>query len=125
VLSSFFAIVALLLAAIGLYGVLHYSVNRQHREIGIRMALGARRSHVLRRIGAEVAWVLLLGSAAGVAAGLLGERFVQTLLYGVSGQEIGTIAAPIFALAAVAFLAALPAAHRAARIDPAQTLRAE
>ena len=125
ILSTFFAVVALLLAAIGLYGVLHYSVNQQRREIGIRMALGAQRSHVLLRLAAEVGWTLCLGSAAGVAAGLVGERFVQALLYGVSGREIGTIAVPISALAVVALLAALPAAHRAARVDPAQTLRSE
>ena len=125
ILSSFFAVLALLLAVIGLYGVLHYLVSRRRREIGIRMALGAGPIDVVKRMAWEVGWLVTCGSAAGVAAGVLSERLVGTMLYGVRAWEIGSIAAPIAALAAAALLAALPATLRAAAIDPARTLRTE
>ncbi len=124
-LSGFFAIVALVLAAIGLYGVLHHSVTVRQREIGIRMALGARPVNVVQRVtGAAVGVVcvgLTLGSAAGIAAG----RLVQALLYDVKATDPEAFAIPALILLAAAFLAALPPALRAARIDPARTLHSE
>src|SRR4030095_6865405 len=82
-LSLFFAIVALVLAAVGLYGVLNYSVLQRRREIGIRMALGAQAGDVARRVTAEVFSMLVLGAVAGMAAGIASEQYVQTLLYQV------------------------------------------
>jgi ABC-type antimicrobial peptide transport system permease subunit len=124
-LSLFFAVVALALAGIGLYGVLNYSVTRQRREIGIRMALGARPGHVVRRVGGDAALIVALGSVAGVAAGVAAGRLVEALLYEVKPTGLDAVAAPVATLALVALAAALPPALRAARVDPAQTLRSE
>jgi hypothetical protein len=124
-LSIFFAAVALVLAAVGLYGVLNYSVTQQRREIGIRMALGARAGHVVRRVTARSVAVVLLGLGCGLAAGVAGARVVQSLLYGVKPTDWDAIAAPALTLLAAAVLAAAPPAIRAARIDPARTLRSE
>jgi ABC-type antimicrobial peptide transport system permease subunit len=124
-LSLFFAAVALLLAAIGLYGVLNYAVIQQRREIGIRMALGARAAHVVRQVAtAKLAWVAV-GAAIGVGAGFGFGRAVQALLFEVKPTDPSTLAAPILTLAGAAILATLPPAIRAVRIDPAETLRTE
>ena len=124
-LSLFFASVALLLAGVGLYGVLNGAVIQRRREIGVRMALGARAGHVVRRVTAEVltpvAGGLILGLAGGVAFG----RLVQSILFEVTATDAISVAAPLLALAAVAALAAFPPAARAVRIDPARTLRSE
>jgi ABC-type antimicrobial peptide transport system permease subunit len=124
-LSLFFAGVALVLAAMGLYGVLNYSVARQRREIGIRMALGARARHVVKRISADIVTMICVGSAVGMAGGLASARFIEALLYEVKATDTGMVVAPIVTLAAAAFLAGLPPAMRAARIDPAETLRSD
>ena len=124
-LSMFFAGVALLLASVGLYGVLNYSVLQRRREIGIRMALGAKTSDVARRITAEVFGMLLLGSFAGLAAGVASERYIETLLYQVKGTDVTMLLLPALTIFAAALLAALPPVIRAVRIDPARTLRAE
>jgi predicted permease len=124
-LSMFFAIVALVLAAIGLYGVLNYSVVQQRREIGIRLALGARSAHIVRKVTAGIFGMVFLGLAIGLAGGLAGGRFVETLLFGVKMTDLGVVAAPILTLLGAAVLAALPPVIRAVRIDPAQTLRSE
>jgi ABC-type antimicrobial peptide transport system permease subunit len=124
-LSLFFAAVALLLAAVGLYGVLNYAVVQQRREIGIRMALGARAAHVVGQIATtKLAWVVL-GAAIGLAAGLAFGRTVHALLFEVKATDPVTLAVPIVTLAAAALLATLPPAIRAVRIDPAETLRTE
>ena len=124
-LSAFFALVALVLAAIGLYGVLHHAVTVREREIGIRMALGARPANVIRGVtGAAIGVVclgLILGSCGGVAAG----RVVQALLFEVKATDPEALTIPALILLGAAFLAALPPALRAARTDPAQTLRSE
>ena len=124
-LSVFFAGVALLLAGIGLYGVLNASVLRQRREIGIRMALGAGAAHVVRRVTLRAIGVVCLGSAVGLAGGVAFGRFVEALLFQVEPTDIGSLAVPIAVLTVAAVLASLPAAIRAARIDPARTLRTE
>ncbi|HYW46717.1 MAG TPA: ADOP family duplicated permease [Bryobacteraceae bacterium] len=124
-LSFFFAVLALVLAAIGLYGVLNYSVVRQRREIGIRMALGARSAHVVRRVTTGMLAMVSLGAAAGVAGGIASARVVETLLFGVRATDLGIVAAPLLTLLGAAVLAALPPAIRAVRIDPARTLRSE
>ena len=124
-LSTFFALVALLLAAIGLYGVLNHAVIRQRREIGIRMALGARAADVLRRITIPLAAIVGVGCVAGLAGGIAFGRAVDALLFRVKPTDPAAVALPLLALAAAAALAALPPAIRAVRTDPAQTLRTE
>ncbi len=124
-LSLFFAGVALILAAVGLYGVLHYSVLQRRREIGIRMALGAQAMDVVRRVSAEVFAMLFIGSVAGLAAGMASERFLETLLFGVKTTDWQILAIPAATLTIAAILAALPPVLRAVRIDPAQALRSE
>ena len=124
-LSMFFAIVALVLAAIGLYGVLNYSVIQQRREIGIRLALGARSAHIVRRVTAGIFGMVFLGLAIGLAGGLASGRFLEALLFGVKSTDLGVVAAPILTLLGAAVLAALPPVIRAVRIDPARTLRSE
>jgi predicted permease len=122
-LSLFFAVIALALAAIGLYGVLNYSVVRRRREIGIRIALGARSAHVIRRMTVGVFATLLCGTAAGITGGIACGRVLESLLYEVKPGDSAMIVAPIVTLLVAAILAALPPAIRAVRIDPVQTLR--
>jgi predicted permease len=124
-LSLFFAVVALVLAAVGLYGVLNYSVTQQRREIGIRMALGARAAHVVRRVTARSVAIVCVGLASGLAGGLAAARLIESLLYGVKPADWDAIAAPALTLVAAAVAAAVPPAIRAVRTDPAQTLRSE
>ncbi len=124
-LAAFFAGVALLLAAIGLYGVLNYSVVQREREIGVRIALGAAAANIARLVTARVFAMVLLGAAVGVVLGMGSVRYVQTLLFGVKGSELSMLVAPGLVLLGAALLAALPAAVRATRIDPAIMLRAE
>jgi len=124
-LSLFFAGVALLLAGIGLYGVLDYSVIQRRREIGIRLALGARADDIVRRVTAEVLSMLALGAVAGLAMGVLSERYLETLLFQVKGTNVAMLAMPVATILIAAMLAALPPVMRAVRIDPAGMLRAE
>jgi putative ABC transport system permease protein len=122
-LASFFATIALFLAAIGLYGVLHYSVLQREREIGIRIALGAAGLNIARLVTLRVFLMVLLGAAAGVALGTASAKSIQTLLYGVKGSDPTTLLLPAAILLAAALLAALPTVLRATRIDPAILLR--
>jgi putative ABC transport system permease protein len=124
-LALFFATVALLLAAIGLYGVLSYSVLQREREIGIRMAVGARIGSIARLVTAQIFVTVFIGAAAGVVLGIASVRYVQTLLFGVKGTDPAMLIAPALVLLAAALLAALPAVLRAARIDPSIMLRAD
>jgi len=124
-LSFFFGVVALVLAVIGLYGVLNYSVIQQRREIGIRMALGARSADVVRRITTGMLVMVSLGSAIGLAGGLASARFVEALLFEVKATDLGMVVVPLLTLLGAAVLASLPPALRAVRIDPARTLRSE
>jgi ABC-type antimicrobial peptide transport system permease subunit len=124
-LSFFFGAVALLLAAIGLYGVLHYSVIEQEREIGIRLALGARVSHIVQRVSSGIAITVGLGTAVGIALGVGSSRYVQALLYGVKASDMTMLALPLLTIAAAVALAAIPAVRRALRVDPVEMLRAE
>jgi putative ABC transport system permease protein len=124
-LSLFFAGLGLVLSGIGLYGVLNHAVIRQRREIGVRMALGARAAHVVRRVTTNMLWMVAAGGLVGLAGGFAFSRVVESLLFGVSATDPGTVLTTILALTAASALAALPPAIRAARIDPAETLRTD
>jgi putative ABC transport system permease protein len=124
-LGVFFAGVALLLAGIGLYGVLHYSVLQRRREIGIRIALGARRARVAQLVSAEVFRMVLAGGVVGWALGMGSARYLESLLYQVKAGEPEMAALPPLAILVVALVATAPAVLRALRIDPAEILRSE
>lgn len=124
-LSLFFSIVALVLAAIGLYGLLNYSVIRQRRDIGIRMALGARPTQVVRLVTSGLFAMVSLGLLLGLVGGVACGRFVNSLLFEVKPTDPGAVAVPMLALLTVALLASIPPALRAVQIDPAETLRSE
>ncbi len=124
-LARFFGMVALLLAGVGLYGVLDYSVWQRRREIGIRMALGARAGDLTRRITSSVFMMVVVGALAGLAIGMGSVRYIATLLYGVKATEPGILAIPSLAILGAAVLAALPAVIHAVQIDPSTLLREE
>ena len=124
-LALFFAIVALLLAGVGLYGVLDYSVLQRRREIGIRMAIGAQSGSIARLVTMDIFTMVLLGSLAGAALGMALVPYIATLLYQVKPTDLAMLALPSFTMLAAVLLAAMPAVFRAVRIDPAATLRAE
>jgi predicted permease len=124
-LSGFFAIVALILAGVGLFGVIHYAMLQRRREIGIRMALGARSSDVARRVTAESFVMLSLGAIAGLAAGVATAKYIEPLLFGVRSSDPAMIVIPASILIATAIAAALPPVLQAVRIDPSQSLRIE
>lgn len=120
-----FAVLALLLAAIGIYGVMSYAVGQRTREIGIRMALGARRGHVLSMIIFQGARMMLLGVSAGLLAAVALAHLISRLLFGVSPSDPLTFAAVAILLAAIALLACYIPARRAASVDPNLALRCE
>jgi len=124
-LGLFFAGVALLLAAIGLYGVLDYSVLQRRREIGIRMAIGAQAGSIARLVTAEIFAMVLAGALAGVALGMSSVRYIEALLYRVKPADPAMLALPALTMLAAALLAALPAVIHAVRIDPVAMLRSE
>jgi putative ABC transport system permease protein len=124
-LLALFGAVALVLASIGVYGVLSYTVAQRSRELGIRMALGADASRLRRLVvGEGVRWALL-GLAGGVAAALALTRVMASQLYGVSPTDPGTFLALGALVLAVSALASLLPARRATRVDPMVTMRSE
>jgi len=124
-LALFFAAVALLLAAVGLYSVLNYSVLQRQREIGIRMALGAPPADIARHVTTGVFAMVLGGALAGLALGMVAVRYIESLFYQVKPTDPAMLALPSVAILAAALLAALPPIIRAVTIDPATVLRAE
>jgi putative ABC transport system permease protein len=124
VLGAFGAL-ALLLAGVGLYGVVAYSVSRRTREVGIRMALGAERRTVLRLILAQGGRLALVGVALGATASVGVGRLLESLLYGVSGFDPIAYGAAAGILLLTACLANLVPALTAARLDPVRALRSE
>ena len=124
-LATFFAVVALLLAAVGLYGVLDYSVLQRRREIGIRMAIGAQAVDIARRVTVDIFAMVLIGAVGGLGLGMISARYIQTLLYGVKGNEVNMLALPALTILAAALLAAVPGVIRAIKIDPVAMLRSE
>jgi putative ABC transport system permease protein len=122
-LSASFGVLALLMAAIGLYGVTSYAVNLRRSEIGIRMALGATRGSVIRLVLARVSMLTSAGIVLGLAIGGWASRFVATLLYGLEPGDPATLTAAAVTLALIAALAGWLPANRASRLDPTQVLR--
>ena len=124
-LALFFAIVALTLAGVGLYGVLDYSVLQRRREIGIRMALGAQAGDIAWRVTADVFSMVLVGAAVGLGLGMASSRSIESLLYQVKPTDASMLALPWLTILAAALVAALPPVIRAVRFDPANMLRTE
>jgi predicted permease len=125
ILLSSFAGLALLLAAIGIYGVMSYLVTQRTQEIGIRMALGARKGHVLSLVVGHAFRLTLAGVGIGVGLALALTRYLATLLYGVSTRDAWTFCSVAFLLIAVALVASYIPALRATRVDPVNALRCE
>jgi putative ABC transport system permease protein len=124
-LSAFFGALALLLAVIGLYGTMSYSVTRRRNEIGIRVALGSARTGILRMVAGEAATVIAIGVVLGVVLALAAMRLVAAFLYGVTASDPLTLTLSALALSAVAMTAGLVPAWRAAGVDPTEALREE
>jgi len=124
-LAAFFAAVALLLAGIGLYGVLDYSVFQRRREIGIRVALGAQAANIVQLVTAEVSIVVLAGGLVGATLGMVSVQYIATLLYQVRPAHFEHLVIPFLTILMAGILAGLPAVIRAVQVDPFNVLRAD
>jgi len=124
-LAFFFAGVALLLAGIGLFGVLNYTVLQRRREIGIRIAVGARRAGIAGLVARPIFSMIVLGAAIGLTTGIFAAHSIETLFYATKATDAGILTLPAAAILSVAVLAVIPAIRRAVRTDPAEILRAE
>jgi len=124
-LLASFAALALLLAAVGIYGVLSYTVRRRVREIGIRMALGATNSDILKMVVSDGMKPILIGVGIGLAAAVALSRLVASLIFGVRPTDPLTFTAVAVTLIIVGILANILPAYRATRIEPVRTLREE
>lgn len=122
-LVSSFSGVALFLSAVGLYGILAYSVSQRKREIGVRIALGANRSNILRLVIRQGLKLVVIGLVVGIAASLVLVRFIENILFGVSGSDPVSILLTVVVLGAAALVACLLPALRATRIRPITALR--
>jgi ABC-type antimicrobial peptide transport system permease subunit len=125
VLTGAFGILALILACIGIYGLMAYDVSRRTSEIGIRMALGAQASQMLRMVLREASWLAVAGIAAGLGAAFLLARFVRSMLYGLTPTDPFILTGSALLLLIVALLSGWGPARRAARTDPMEALRHE
>ena len=124
-LSGFFAALALLLASIGLYGLMSYAVTRRTREIGIRVAVGAQGQNILWLVLRETLTLALLGIVIGIPAALAASRLIANMLFGLSPSDLPTIAAVSLLLLVVALFAGYFPARRASAVDPIVALRSE
>jgi ABC-type antimicrobial peptide transport system permease subunit len=124
-LSGFFGILALLLSAVGLYGVVAYTVTRRTREIGIRIAVGAAGRSVLWLVFRDVISMVFIGAAIGTVAAFIATRAVASMLYEVTATDPLSLAVAAIVLLTAALLASFIPARRAARIDPMSALRYE
>jgi putative ABC transport system permease protein len=122
---STFGALALVIAAVGLYGVLTYSVSQRTREIGVRMALGARRDVIIRHIASEGVSIVAVGIVIGVVMALAAAHFLEPMLYHTSPRDPAIISCVAAALLLIALLASGAPAWRAARVDPNVALREE
>jgi predicted permease len=125
ILVSAFALLGLLLAALGIYGVISYSVTRRTQEIGIRMALGARAGLIQRQVLSKSIWLVIIGIAIGAVASIATSHLVSSMLFATSPWDAGTYCAIAAALLAVAVVSGYIPARRASQIDPLVALRAE
>jgi putative ABC transport system permease protein len=124
-LIGMFAALALVLAALGLYGVVAYSVSQRTTELGVRVALGAQPGDILSLVVSHAAGLALIGLAIGIGLSFAGSRLIARFLFGVTPADPVTLAAVSFVILAVALAAALVPALRAAQVDPAVALRSE
>ena len=120
-----FAVTALLLAGLGIYGTISYVVNEQRREIAIRLALGAQRGNILTMVLRRGLGLAAAGAGLGVAAALIVSHLMSGLLYGVSPTDLATFCGVTFVLTTVALAASYIPALRAMRLDPITTLHSE
>lgn len=124
-LFAVFGVVAFVLSAVGLYGVMSYNVTQRRQEIGVRVALGATPRHILRMMLGQGGWQLGLGLAIGLTLSAFAGQLLATVLYGVTPRDAASFGATVLALGAAGFLATIIPALRAIRIDPAVVLRAD
>jgi ABC-type antimicrobial peptide transport system permease subunit len=122
-LSGAFGVLTLLLVSVGVYGTLAYAVSRRTREIGVRIALGAKGPSVMGLVLQEVASVVVAGVVAGVMLSALAGRLVQSLLFGLAPTDPGVLFSAVSVLVVVALTAGVVPALRASRLDPAEVLR--
>jgi macrolide transport system ATP-binding/permease protein len=120
-----FAVIALLLGVVGLYGVIAYSVSQRTREIGVRMALGAQRNSVYKLVMREAGWLTVTGLAIGLVCSVGASMFIRKLLFGVQAWDAVTLACVAVSLALASMAASFLPAHRAASVNPVEALRSE
>ena len=119
------AALALMLATVGLYGVIAHTVGQRRREFGIRFSLGARRADVLRLVVRRAGWTVAAGLVLGFAGAIAGSRFIASLLYGVEPVDLTTYGLVAATMAGVVLVASVVPARRAAAVDPVEVLRQE
>jgi ABC-type antimicrobial peptide transport system permease subunit len=125
VLLSLLGGLGLVLALVGIFGMTAYAVARRTREIGVRIALGARPDHVVRRMVADAAWPIAIGTVLGLGAATMATRVIESFLFETTPTDPVTFAAVAIVLATSGLVAAWVPARRAARVDPVAALRAE
>jgi ABC-type antimicrobial peptide transport system permease subunit len=121
--AGIFAVIALILAATGIYGVVAYRTQLRTHEIGVRMALGASRANVLRLVLGQGLWLTMIGLVIGLVLSFGFTRFIAGLLYGISANDPTTVLAVVILLSAISLLACYFPAHRAMRADPVASIR--
>jgi macrolide transport system ATP-binding/permease protein len=124
-LVSGFAVMALVLGVVGLYGVVAYSVSQRTREIGVRMALGAQRSSVYKLVMKQAVWLAATGVSIGLVCSVGTSMLMRKVLFGVQAWDVPTLASVAVVLAGASLLASFLPAYRAASVNPTDALRAE